>query len=248
MARPPSTRSTTVPSPVPLTDPVPAPDPPAHPGDTPIFAEPTIRGITLADVDRVWDWIRIDPRAAEVFTITRSSLDLHRTFELLFLYQEQGMALIKAIDVDHVHVGVALVFPILPVDRIAVVHLYLHPERRGRGARYLVRRLIQLASADVPGLTLTAIVERPGLARWLQSIGFTAQYVMTRPPDPIVPEIVADTTSTNPPAPTDSGSGIAAASTSEESNHGRRRRQRVAPRSHQRSRGDRRRRPRARQS
>lgn len=140
----------------------------------------TIRGVTVEDVDRLWDWIRQDEDGGKGFLgiIPRTSLELHRYF---LQVQEKGPAAAAfAVDDVAMPVGIVLFDPIDPQRRTAGVHLYLEPSVRGSLVT-LTSQLLAICDAEYPHLTLLIATTTEAQMRLYRSLGFTVAYVLTRP-------------------------------------------------------------------
>lgn len=155
-----------------------------------------VRSVTIEDVDRLWDWVRADGDNGAAFLSRpmQTSMDLHGVMETLLTAESAGTALIRAIyyegaaDGDQ-HLGFAALAPILPVEQVAVMHIYLRPEVRGQLAQ-LTGPLIQLASSLLPTYTLAVLSADAAWARLhrqvLAPLGFVEQVLFVRRATPPV--------------------------------------------------------------
>ncbi len=160
----------------PVTQPV------THPLGVPAPAPVTARRVTIADIDRLWDWYRLDPAAlVEAFAITpKHSRDLFTLAERFVASEQAGHALLRSIDYQDAHIGFVFLLPIT-ADRKGIVHIYLYPAARGMLAQ-LIGPLLDAAEREIPNVTLVIKSERLAQSRLLQDHGFTQTIFLTRPP------------------------------------------------------------------
>lgn len=140
-----------------------------------------LRPATVEDVDRLWDWIRQDGDLGKAFLgiECRTSLTLHETMQQFVLAQQQGTALLFALEDGGHHQGFVIVNPLDLSDQVGRLHLYLAPAVRGTLAA-LLPKLLAVADREYPDLSLIIAVEDEAAARLYRPFGFTTQYVLTR--------------------------------------------------------------------
>lgn len=167
------------PEPVPLSDhgPAQAADGADAPAPASAPARLSWRVPTDEDVDRLWDWIRLDgPAQLQQFGV-RTSVDLHAKMRSLTQLDAQGSAVSRALVWDGEHVGQGTVFPI--VEAVGLVHLYLDPGVRGRGFA-IAKAGVQMLKQEQPALRLSVTTTRKAIADFATRMGFaTLHYVVT---------------------------------------------------------------------
>lgn len=161
-----------------------APRPAPVPASVPAPRALQLRALSYEDVDRMWDWSRADASGAAKFLgvmpHTKALLD---AFTHLAALQEQGTALVRAIDVSGTHIGFVVLNPIVRAPRpTGVVHCYLAPSVQGQLPQ-LMPELLAIAAEVEPTLMLTILTNDYAFAKLLQPFGFTLQIALTRPPN-----------------------------------------------------------------
>lgn len=169
--------------------------PPSKPAQAPAYGV-TVRAVTFADTDNLWDWIRRDDDAGRMFlgAPVDNSLELHQRIQRICEGEASGVAMLRSIyweddrGLDGVpsatHLGFGMVYPILSHEKIAVLHTYLRQDARGYLLKFLPA-LLQLAQ-DVlpPGFRLAVVPfdehQRKAFATLLQPLGFTAHTMFVR--------------------------------------------------------------------
>lgn len=128
-----------------------------------VGAELVGRSPIAEDIDRLWDWLRQDPPASNPFLgrMPKTSQQLYRDLATLWDAEANGTGLLRALyieegDLPSSHIGFLLLAPILTMDAIAVVHLYLQPQLRMRYLQFLPR-VAALASALLPQFKLAIL-------------------------------------------------------------------------------------------
>lgn len=109
--------------------------------------------LRVADVDRLWDWLRADGDQGRAFLgvpiTTSPSLHDHLSF-LAKDAEQQGVALIRALYWKGTHFGFAMLAPILADEATALMHIYLMKEARG-SLQAILPALVALAQQAAPG-------------------------------------------------------------------------------------------------
>jgi len=97
------------------------------------------RAISVADGDRLWDWIRQDGDGGHTLfgRTVQSSIELHALLRLLTDAEVVGRAIIRTLDVQGVVLGFVTLNPILTTEQTALVTVYLAPDARGQYAALL---------------------------------------------------------------------------------------------------------------
>lgn len=150
----------------------------------------TVRPVTIEDGDRLWDWIRADGDHGAAFLSRpmQTSMDLHGVMHALITAESAGTALMRAVYYEGAtegdqHLGFAALAPILPVEQVAVMHIYLRPEVRGQLAA-LTGPLVQVASSILPTYKLAVVSHDAAWARLhrqvLLPLGFTEHVMFVR--------------------------------------------------------------------
>lgn len=142
--------------------------------------------VSVGDVDRLWDWLRIDDPKEPQFLgrVHPSSQSLHGLLRWMSIEGEGNrLAMIRAIHHGPHHLGFAMLAPILAEERTALMHIYLRQEVRGQIAEFLVP-LIEIAEQVVPGFRLAATSLDDGMRRLhrkiLTPLGFTEHVMFVR--------------------------------------------------------------------
>lgn len=109
--------------------------------------------LRIADVDRLWDWLRADGDQGVTFLgmpITTSPM-LHEHLSFLAKDAEaQSVALIRALYWQGTHFGFAMLAPILADEATALMHIYLMKDARG-SLHAILPALVALAQQAAPG-------------------------------------------------------------------------------------------------
>lgn len=138
--------------------------------------------VTPADADRMWDWVRQDQDRGAVFfgTPMLSGLHVHEQMAAYVKADRKGAAIIRAMYVNDQPIGLAILHPIDPEQRVAVAHLYLRPDLRGNLPQ-LLPLLLDEAEAHLPdGIRIAVYENRPALAALLSSHGFVPHTLLIR--------------------------------------------------------------------
>ena len=138
------------------------------------------RGVTEADVDRLWDWVRADDDKGKAFCGVVPETSKHLR-QLLTAFGPHLFALEDSAQEGESHIGLAAVQLFEP--NRAAVHLYLAKVARG-DARRLLPQLMEMAEGAFPGRTFVIITEDAAAARLYRSIGFKASFLLTWVPKP----------------------------------------------------------------
>lgn len=140
-----------------------------------------LRLVTIADIDRLWDWARMDKGSLPL--TARSSLELHLGFQSFQRHEARGEAWVRALTYSDTHIGFAMLFPILPKLGVMVGHLYIAPPVRRRGlARILAPVLVELVCRQYPSLQLAIVTPADAAAEAiLPALGFHKQVVYLLP-------------------------------------------------------------------
>lgn len=145
----------------------------------------TLRPIADDDLDRLWDWVRLDKDTAAGFldpSVTTSK-GLHAKFAEIAADCETGKAAAYAIDRIDVqpnpHIGFLILSPIMAADKLALTHLYIAAPLRGRLAE-LAPELFLLAQTEHPTLSCLIKTKDAAMARLLGRLGFDVTYMLTK--------------------------------------------------------------------
>lgn len=165
-------------------------NPPA-PAPTARAAELVAPLILPEDVDRLWDWLRADPTSAQSFfgLMPKNSMQLHRIFATLGECEQSGVGLARAIYLEgptggREHIGFGMLAPIMGAEKLAVVHLYLSPARRGYLAQ-LAAALLELTAQHLPpgfkfAIIPSDVTQTRLYGQVLQPLGFTTHTIYVR--------------------------------------------------------------------
>lgn len=152
--------------------------------------------VSDADVDRLWDWLRMDPDSAHAFfnRMPQTSVELRRMISALRAGEENGIGMIRSLyfertglatknDPSAVHFGFAMVAPMFTEERLALLHLYL--ERRWRGElASMIPDLLNLAATELPNFKLAIVPNGQSQLRLygqlLPPLGFTTNTIFVR--------------------------------------------------------------------
>lgn len=146
-----------------------------------------IRMPTVADIDRLWDWIRADADKGQTFLGRQlsSSIELHTLVNAIHQAEGRGLALIRAVAYQAEHFGFAMLAPILADEKTALMHIYLAQPLRGQ-LHTLVGPLVELAAVVQPSTTFAVYSADATWAtlhrRLLVPLGFTEQVLFTKRP------------------------------------------------------------------
>lgn len=149
-----------------------------------------LRHMVIEDTDRMWDWIRGDSDKGKAFFSRplSNSQELHDLVKGLLLAESKQVGIVRAIyfndrNNDEHHIGTAMVIPILSIERVALVHLYLSKAVRGDLPKLLPWLLDQTAVV-LPGYMIGVWAHedshRNGLRRLLSGLGFAEQTLFVR--------------------------------------------------------------------
>lgn len=138
----------------------------------------TARLCTLADVDRLWDWIRADAPSGVRFIgkPLSNSQQLHALMTAVAKGEGTQASLARSIYLGDTHAGFVVLLPILLIEKMAAVHVYLPPASRGLLPNMLPS-LLQLAADVMPDIKLAVMGMTPSLDKLLHPYGFRMQTV-----------------------------------------------------------------------
>lgn len=141
--------------------------------------------VSVEDVDRLWDWVRLDGDRGASFlgrTFARST-DLHQFMIAIVSGEHQGLSLVRSLYWATVHIGFGMLAPILAEERTALMHVYLQPEARNNLAEFMPL-LVQMAEQLAPNVHLAVASDGPQWerlhARVLEPLGFVKRAMFIR--------------------------------------------------------------------
>lgn len=140
---------------------------------------------TVEDIDQLWDWVRSDADGTTAFLgggPYTNSRDLFTYIQKVAEMERNGNAKFYSIRDGEALLGFIMLNPIYREagkSPVGVTHIYVEPAARGR-LQSLLPRLLQEADRLAPSLNLSVITTRPEWAAVLESVGFSAQTVLTR--------------------------------------------------------------------
>ncbi len=147
--------------------------------DVPVNSGLSARQCTLADVDRLWDWIRADDPAVGIRFVGRAlanSQQLHALMTTIAKGEATSASLARSIYVGDAHAGFVVLLPILLTEKMAAVHMYLKPDARGLLPNMLPS-LLQMAADVMPDVKLAVMGMPPAIGKLLTAYGFAMQTV-----------------------------------------------------------------------
>lgn len=165
-------------------NPTAAPSP--APAAAPAFLD--ARLVMIEDADRLWDWVRADAHSGHAFfgLTFATSMALHSTIRSMQQAEANGVGMLRAIHTNHTvpqHIGFVMLAPIMADERLALAHVYLRADLRGR-LQQLLPALLQLAAQEMPNFkigVLPADLTQQRLYRALLApLGFTEHTVFVR--------------------------------------------------------------------
>ena len=144
----------------------------------------TLSGVSMADIDRLWDWVRSDPEGTQAFTgkTFENSRDLFAYIQQLAQKEREHKAAFYSIMDEVTLLGFIMLDPIIREPRqnpVGTTHVYLQPEARGR-LREILPAMLAQADQVAPGMNLCVITSRGEWASTLEAVGFTTHIVLTR--------------------------------------------------------------------
>lgn len=141
--------------------------------------EVSLAAPTVADVDRLWDWIRADgPQRMTELQVT-TSVALHQQMAGFVDKAQAGTALALSVYDDDEHVGFVFLNPIVGSE--AVLHGYVGPQARARCLR-LCREGFARLQAECPTLHYAVLTDNPRIITFAKRMGFTSiTYYASRP-------------------------------------------------------------------
>lgn len=136
------------------------------------------RQCTLADVDRLWDWIRADGDAGARFVgkTLGNSQQLHALMTTIAKGEATRASLARSIYLGDMHAGFVVLLPILLIEKMAAVHVYLRVDVRGL-LPGMLPSLLNLAAQVMPDIKLAVMGMSPSLDKLLHPYGFRMQTV-----------------------------------------------------------------------
>ena len=146
--------------------------------------------VVIEDTDRLWDWLRADAQSGYRFfgaTFT-NSMSLHNTVRALQQAEDNGVGLLRAIYVvgqspSPQHIGFVMLNPIMTDERVALAHVYLRADVRGRLAQ-LLPSLLQLAAQEMPEFRIAVlpadVTQRRLYESLLGPLGFVAHTILVK--------------------------------------------------------------------
>lgn len=128
---------------------------------------------TLADVDRLWDWIRQDADAGARFlgATMQTSQQLHTLMKTIASGEATRASVARAIYDGDAHIGFGVLLPVLIREKMAGLHLYLRADVRG-SLTSLLPSLLAFAHDIMPGVRLAVMDGHPSMAGLLATQGF----------------------------------------------------------------------------
>lgn len=153
-----------------------ASDPPPEPKPE---ATLSVRQVTDPDVDRLWDWVRMDEDRGLAFLgfQPKTAREVYGHFALRFTDNPAAAAF--AIDEQDLHIGFVLFEHIHPETMRALLHLYLSPLAQGRLLE-LAPVLLRMCDARYPKLSLIVVTPDEARMRLYRRTGFKVSYVLER--------------------------------------------------------------------
>ena len=138
-----------------------------------------LRRLTVGDVDRLWDWIRVDGPACMAEWGVDSSVGLHQSMQYLDELSNQGRCAVYAGYVDDEHIGQVSIAPLLATQ--GVLHIFLAQSVRGPLGVSILRHGLSSIQALHPDIELLAMTNDRRLARLMNRIGLGhTQYILTK--------------------------------------------------------------------
>ena len=139
----------------------------------------SVRPVTDPDVDRLWDWVRMDKDRGLAFLglEPKTAREVYGYFAEHFTDNPASAAF--AVDEGDLHIGFVLLQHIHPETMRALLHVYLSPLAQGRLLE-LSPILLGICDTRYPKLSLVIVTADEARMRLYRRVGFKVSYVFER--------------------------------------------------------------------